>query len=47
MVVSVLAASQGNPGIAISNAYGSNFTNIALILGVTAPTQFYLHPFIG
>jgi len=36
MVVSVLAASQGNPGIALGNAYGSNITNIALILGVTA-----------
>jgi cation:H+ antiporter len=36
MVVSALAATQGNPGIAIGNAYGSNITNIALILGVTA-----------
>ncbi len=36
MVVSVLAASQGNPGIALGNAYGSNITNIALILGLTA-----------
>jgi len=36
MVVSMLAASQGNPGIALGNAYGSNITNIALILGVTA-----------
>lgn len=36
MVVSLLAASQGNPGIALGNAYGSNITNIALILGVTA-----------
>ncbi|MEZ5277080.1 MAG: calcium/sodium antiporter [Opitutaceae bacterium] len=36
MLVSVLAASQGNPGIALGNAYGSNITNIALILGVTA-----------
>jgi cation:H+ antiporter len=36
MVVSVLAASQGNPGIALGNAYGSNITNIALILGITA-----------
>ncbi len=35
-MVSVLAASQGNPGIALGNAYGSNITNIALILGVTA-----------
>ncbi|KJS31595.1 MAG: calcium/sodium:proton antiporter [Desulfatitalea sp. BRH_c12] len=36
MLVSALAATQGNPGIAIGNAYGSNITNIALILGVTA-----------
>ena len=36
MVVSVLAALQGNPGIALGNAYGSNIVNIALILGVTA-----------
>jgi cation:H+ antiporter len=36
MVVSALASTQGNPGIAIGNAYGSNITNIALILGLTA-----------
>ena len=36
MVVSALAATQGNSGIALGNAYGSNITNIALILGVTA-----------
>lgn len=36
MVVSALAAMQGNPGIALGNAYGSNITNIALILGLTA-----------
>lgn len=36
MVVSALAASQGNPGIALGNAYGSNITNIALILGLAA-----------
>ena len=36
LVVSALAASQGNPGIALGNAYGSNITNIALILGLTA-----------
>ncbi len=34
--VSALSAWQGNPGIALGNAYGSNITNIALILGVTA-----------
>lgn len=36
MMVSALAASQGNPGIALGNAYGSNITNIALILGLSA-----------
>ena len=42
MVVSALAALQGNPGIALGNAYGSNIANIALILGVTA----MIHPVI-
>lgn len=36
MMVSTISAFQGNPGIALGNAYGSNITNIALILGVTA-----------
>ena len=36
MVVSALASLQGNPGLALGNAYGSNITNIALILGLTA-----------
>ncbi len=36
MVVSSIAASQGNPGLALGNAFGSNITNIALILGLTA-----------
>lgn len=36
MVVSVLAAYAGNPGLALGNAYGSNIVNIALILGLTA-----------
>lgn len=36
MMVSALASLQGNPGIALGNAYGSNITNIALILGLTA-----------
>lgn len=36
MVVSALASWQGNPGIALGNAYGSNISNIALILGITA-----------
>ncbi|MGM0431576.1 MAG: calcium/sodium antiporter [Spirochaetota bacterium] len=36
LVVSVLAALDGSPGIALGNAYGSNIANIALILGITA-----------
>nr|WP_067288394.1 calcium/sodium antiporter [Marinobacterium profundum] len=36
MVVSALAAMDGNPGLALGNAYGSNITNIALILGLVA-----------
>lgn len=36
MVVSALAASAGQPGLALGNAYGSNITNIALILGLVA-----------
>lgn len=36
VVVSVIAAIQGNPGLALGNAYGSNIANIGLILGVTA-----------
>lgn len=36
MVVSALASAQGNPGVALGNAYGSNIVNIALILGLTA-----------
>ncbi|EEH69111.1 calcium/sodium antiporter [Acinetobacter haemolyticus] len=40
IVVSVMAAIDGNPGLALGNAYGSNIANIALILGVTA----LIHP---
>ncbi|NLC70397.1 MAG: calcium/sodium antiporter [Desulfuromonadaceae bacterium] len=36
MVVSAFSAAQGNPGLALGNAYGSNITNIALILGAAA-----------
>ncbi len=36
MLVSATAALQGNPTLALGNAYGSNITNIALILGLTA-----------
>lgn len=35
-LVSLSAALQGNPGLAIGNVYGSNIANIALVLGVTA-----------
>ena len=35
-VVTVIAATEGNPGLALGNAFGSNISNIALILGVTA-----------
>lgn len=36
MVVSALSAAQGNPQLALGNAYGSNIANVALILGCTA-----------
>ncbi|AQU82550.1 MULTISPECIES: calcium/sodium antiporter [unclassified Halomonas] len=36
MTVSVLAAMQGNPGLAVGNAYGSNIANIGLVLGFVA-----------
>lgn len=36
ILVSAMAALQGNPGLAIGNALGSNIANIGLILGVTA-----------
>ncbi|MCO4321942.1 calcium/sodium antiporter [Aliidiomarina quisquiliarum] len=36
MVVSAFAALQGNPGLALGNAFGSNITNIALVLGLSA-----------
>lgn len=36
ILVSTVAALQGNPGIAIGNAIGSNIANIGLILGTTA-----------
>lgn len=36
MVVSAMSSASGSPGIALGNAYGSNITNIALILGVTS-----------
>lgn len=36
ILVSLMASAQGNPGLAIGNALGSNIANIALILGATA-----------
>ncbi|UWX57679.1 hypothetical protein NY406_10905 [Chlorobaculum sp. MV4-Y] len=36
MSVSAISASQGNPDIALGNVFGSNISNIALILGITA-----------
>lgn len=36
MLVSAMAAWQGNSGIAIGNAIGSNITNMSLVLGVAA-----------
>jgi len=36
IVVSILAAMDGTPGLAIGNALGSNIANIGLVLGLTA-----------
>lgn len=36
MLVSAIAASQGQTGLAIGNALGSNIANVGLILGITA-----------
>ena len=36
LVVSAVAASRGNAGLAVGNAIGSNIANIGLILGITA-----------
>ncbi|WP_404365092.1 calcium/sodium antiporter [Marinobacter sp.] len=36
MVVSAMASLDGNPGLALGNAYGSNITNIALVIGLVA-----------
>jgi cation:H+ antiporter len=36
LTVSTISAAQGNPELALGNAYGSNIANIALILGATA-----------
>ena len=42
MLVSGTAALQGNPGLGIGNAIGSNITNITLVLGLTS--IFYVLP---
>ena len=42
MLVSAVAAIQGNPSLGIGNAIGSNITNITLVLGFTA--IFYTLP---
>ena len=36
LAVSAMAAADGNAGLALGNGYGSNITNIALIVGLTA-----------
>ncbi|MBA2777594.1 calcium/sodium antiporter [Billgrantia kenyensis] len=36
LMVSSLAAGQGNPGLALGNGYGSNIANIGMILGLMA-----------
>ncbi len=36
ILVSIIAALDGSPNLAIGNALGSNITNIALVIGVTA-----------
>lgn len=36
MVVSAIAALDGNPGLALGNALGSNIVNVGLVLGATA-----------
>lgn len=36
MTVAIISSWQGNPTISLGNAYGSNITNIALILGAAA-----------
>lgn len=36
ILVSIIASFNGNPGLAVGNAIGSNIANIGLVLGVTA-----------
>ena len=42
ILVSAVAAFQGNPALGIGNAIGSNITNISLVLGITS--IFYVLP---
>lgn len=45
ILVSVLASLEGNPALALGNAYGSNIANIALVLGLTAlVSPIMMHP---
>lgn len=53
LLVSSISALQGNPGLAIGNAVGSNITNILLVLGATlcvlpviVSTQIIKHHFL-
>ena len=36
ILISMVASYEGNPALAVGNALGSNITNIALVLGITA-----------
>ncbi len=36
VIVSIFSAIDGNPGLALGNAYGSNIANIGLVLAITA-----------
>ncbi|HEC28221.1 MAG TPA: calcium/sodium antiporter [Gammaproteobacteria bacterium] len=36
ILISAVSSFEGNPGLAIGNAIGSNITNIAMVLGITA-----------
>lgn len=45
IIVSAIVSFEGNSGIALGNAYGSNIANIALILGITAiMSPILIHP---
>ena len=40
ILVSAMAAFNGNPALALGNAIGSNIANIGLVVGVTACNAF-------